>query len=80
MRTWNTSKNNVAECLICPHSCKLRPGQTGVCGVRKNTGDNIELMTYGVISGYAPDPIEKNHYTISSPDLKYYLLAPMVVI
>jgi pyruvate formate lyase activating enzyme len=47
------------ECLLCPHSCKLGEGKTGICGARKNTGGNIELLTYGVVSGYALDPIEK---------------------
>lgn len=53
------------ECLLCPHYCKLAIGKTGICGVRKNTGENIELMTYGVISGYSLDPVEKKplyHY------------------
>jgi pyruvate formate lyase activating enzyme len=51
--------NNKLECLLCPHFCKIAPGKTGICGVRKNTGGKIELLTYGVISGLALDPIEK---------------------
>lgn len=47
------------ECLLCPHFCKLGPGKTGICGVRKNTGEKIELTTYGVLSGFALDPVEK---------------------
>jgi len=47
------------ECLVCPHNCKIKEGKTGICGVRKNNGDKIELLTYGVISGMALDPIEK---------------------
>jgi pyruvate formate lyase activating enzyme len=47
------------ECLLCPHSCRLAVGKTGICGVRKNTGAEIELTTYGVISGLALDPVEK---------------------
>ncbi len=47
------------ECLLCPHFCKILPGKTGICGVRKNTGETIELQTYGVISGYSLDPVEK---------------------
>jgi len=50
---------NKLECLLCPHYCKLTTGKTGICGVRKNTGDKIELQTYGVISGYSLDPVEK---------------------
>ena len=39
--------------------CKIAPGKKGICGVRKNTGEEIELMTYGVISGHSLDPVEK---------------------
>jgi pyruvate formate lyase activating enzyme len=45
--------------LLCPHYCKLTEGKTGICGVRKNTGEKIELMTYGILSGYSLDPVEK---------------------
>jgi pyruvate formate lyase activating enzyme len=48
-----------AECLLCPHYCKIGVGKSGICGVRKNTGSSIELQTYGVVSGYSPDPVEK---------------------
>jgi pyruvate formate lyase activating enzyme len=47
------------ECRLCPHLCKIAPGKYGICGARKNTGDRIELMTYGVISGHSLDPVEK---------------------
>jgi len=47
------------ECTLCPHLCRIQPGKTGICRVRKNTGEKIELSTYGVISGYALDPVEK---------------------
>jgi pyruvate formate lyase activating enzyme len=50
---------NYLECLLCPHYCKLKEGKTGICGVRKNTGEVIELLTYGVISGFSLDPVEK---------------------
>jgi pyruvate formate lyase activating enzyme len=50
---------NKLECQLCPHFCKLAAGKKGICGVRKNSGDKIELLTYGVISGYSLDPIEK---------------------
>jgi pyruvate formate lyase activating enzyme len=51
--------DNKLECLLCPHFCKLTAGKTGICGVRKNTGEKIDLLTYGVISGYSLDPVEK---------------------
>lgn len=51
--------DNKLQCTLCPHLCKLAAGKTGICGVRRNTGSNIELLTYGIISGYALDPLEK---------------------
>ena len=53
------SSDEKLECLLCPHYCRLENGRTGICGVRKNTGEKIELTTYGVLSGFALDPIEK---------------------
>jgi pyruvate formate lyase activating enzyme len=47
------------ECLLCPHFCKIANGKTGICGVRKNSGNSIDLLTYGVLSGYSLDPLEK---------------------
>ena len=47
------------ECRLCPHFCKISAGRNGICGVRKNTGEKIELSTYGIISGYSLDPVEK---------------------
>lgn len=47
------------RCLLCPHYCILASGKMGICGVRKNTGDIIDLQTYGVVSGCSSDPIEK---------------------
>jgi pyruvate formate lyase activating enzyme len=50
---------NKLECLLCPHYCKLASGKTGICGARKNTGNKIETLMYGVISGFSVDPVEK---------------------
>jgi len=50
---------NKLECLLCPHYCKLSHGKTGICLARKNTGEKIELLTYGLLSGYSLDPVEK---------------------
>jgi len=59
MTTLFRHENERTVCLLCPNNCKIAEGKTGICGVRKNTGKAIELLTYGVISGYALDPIEK---------------------
>ncbi len=59
MRPLFLKYDNYIECRLCPHLCKIAPGKRGICGVRQNTGDRIELLTYGVLSGISTDPVEK---------------------
>lgn len=59
MGTFFRESGDRIQCLLCPHLCKIAEGKTGICGIRKNNGKEIELITYGVISGYALDPVEK---------------------
>ena len=59
MSTFFRKYGEKIECQLCPHFCKIAEGRTGICGVRKNNGKEIELTTYGVISGYSLDPVEK---------------------
>ncbi len=47
------------RCNLCPHGCILIEGATGKCGVRQNINGILHANTYGVISSYALDPIEK---------------------
>lgn len=46
-------------CKVCMHNCSLKPGQTGICRVRKNEGGKIVCKNYGQITSFALDPIEK---------------------
>jgi pyruvate formate lyase activating enzyme len=59
MRAWEKTKDEDIRCLLCPHNCKIKPGGRGICGVRENKGGELNLMTSGIISGLALDPIEK---------------------
>jgi pyruvate formate lyase activating enzyme len=59
MDLFHKKENKILECQVCPHYCRLAEGKTGICGVRKNSGSKIELVTYGFISGQALDPVEK---------------------
>ncbi len=54
------NKTSPVICSVCPHNCSIRQGATGLCGVRTNRGDGaVTLATYGYVSGYGNDPIEK---------------------
>ena len=51
--------NKRVECDLCPHHCKLKEGQYGICGVRKNEDGKLITFTYGTLISAAVDPIEK---------------------
>jgi len=46
-------------CHLCPQECKLAPGKTGFCGVRRNVGGVLDATTYGQVAAAQMDPIEK---------------------
>lgn len=47
------------HCRLCPHGCRIRPGNVGVCQVRKNIDGVLYSLNYGRIASIALDPIEK---------------------
>ncbi len=47
------------RCDICPNKCLIKENDFGICGVRKCSGDRIELPCYGMLSALSVDPIEK---------------------
>lgn len=46
-------------CLLCRHYCKLKEGQTGICGVNKNVGGELKTLVYCHPVAINLDPIEK---------------------
>ncbi len=53
------NKKGEAECLLCPHLCRMPPGHTGKCGVRRHINGQLFSLNYGLISALCTDPIEK---------------------
>lgn len=51
--------NNVAQCLLCPHECKLKEGQRSICLSRVNKEGRIHALNYMETVCLALDPIEK---------------------
>src|SRR4051794_24093913 len=49
------------ECRLCPHFCRLRPGQTGACQVRHNRDGTLVSSAYGRPVLLAVEPIEKKY-------------------
>lgn len=56
---FKTLEDGRAQCLLCPHECKINPGKTGICRTRKNAVGKLELLNYGRYSSISIDPIEK---------------------
>jgi len=56
---WQRLPDGRIECRLCPRFCRLQAGQRGLCFVRRNAGETMELTGYGRSSGFCVDPIEK---------------------
>jgi len=52
-------KDDIIHCLACSHYCKIKNGQTGICGIRLNENGKLNLLTYSKPVALNLDPIEK---------------------
>jgi len=62
---YNSLENDAVQCVLCPHECRLAPGQSGICRVRTNTDGILMSDNYGKVCSLHLDPIEKKplyHY------------------
>jgi pyruvate formate lyase activating enzyme len=46
-------------CDLCPHHCKLKEDQKGICRFRRRIADKIVALNYAQAASMALDPIEK---------------------
>ena len=73
---WVKLEDGRIECRLCPRFCHMRPGQRGLCFVRRarEDGEGMELTGYGRSTGFCIDPIEKkplNHFLPGSSVLSF---------
>ncbi|MCX5781186.1 MAG: AmmeMemoRadiSam system radical SAM enzyme [Elusimicrobia bacterium] len=47
------------KCFLCPHTCNIMPGKTGICRARKNIDGILYSLTYNKFTSINMDPIEK---------------------
>ncbi|MFW2365530.1 MAG: AmmeMemoRadiSam system radical SAM enzyme [Desulforhopalus sp.] len=65
------------ECMVCAHSCSLKDGQVGICGVRKRKGDSLISLVYGRLVAENVDPIEKKPlFHVLPGSLSYSIATP----
>jgi pyruvate formate lyase activating enzyme len=58
-RYYNLEKESIVKCNLCPHRCKIKPGQKGKCSVRLNNEGKLYTLNYGLTTSGTRDPIEK---------------------
>lgn len=64
-RFYVTEEKNTVRCHLCAHRCHIKPGKTGICGVRRNENGRLHSLVYGRLIAANIDPIEKKplfHY------------------
>ncbi len=54
-----TLPDGSVRCGVCAHRCLVRPGRTGICGVRENRDGTLWCLAYGAVAAMGVDPIEK---------------------
>lgn len=58
-RFYEKLADNYVHCHLCPHNCRVAPGKTGLCRVRKNEDGTLFTLNYALVASWAIDPIEK---------------------
>lgn len=56
---WHKVEQGKVQCELCPHSCTIAEGRTGLCRVREAEGGELKVLGYGLLSSVNVDPIEK---------------------
>ena len=52
-------KETGVHCELCPHFCRLKNKEKGLCGIRQEINGELYTLNYGVCAAMALDPIEK---------------------
>ena len=63
------------RCGVCAQRCLVRPGRTGICGVRENRDGTLVCTVYGAVAAVGVDPIEKKPLFHVAPGTLAYSIA-----
>lgn len=58
-RYYDKLEDRQVRCRLCPHACRIQPGERGICGVRENQGGTLMALNYARAIAVHNDPIEK---------------------
>ena len=68
--------DGTVRCLACAHTCRLKPGQRGICKIRFNQDGELQVP-WGYVSSLQVDPIEKKpfyHFLAGAEALTFGML------
>jgi pyruvate formate lyase activating enzyme len=68
---------NKTKCLLCRHSCVIKPAERGLCGVRENRDGTLYTLVYDKVAATGIDPIEKKPFFHFHPGTLAYSMATM---
>ena len=74
-RLATTGLDGAVRCATCAHRCLVRPGRTGICGVRENVDGTLWCDAYGWVAAIGVDPIEKKPLFHVEPGTIAYSIA-----
>jgi len=69
---WNKLEDSAVQCGLCAHNCRIKEGNFGFCGVRKNENGRLYSLIYGSCSSIAVDPVEKKPFYHFYPGSKVF--------
>ncbi len=72
---WTAQDNNLVQCRLCSHCCRIQPGDRGRCGVRQNQQGQLYTLNYGKAISANIDPIEKKPLYHFLPGTKIFSVA-----
>ncbi len=67
--------DGTVRCGVCAHRCLVRPGRTGICGVRENRDGTLYSTVFGEAVAVHVDPIEKKPLFHVAPGSRAYSIA-----
>ncbi len=56
---YESADDGAVRCRLCGHECLIKPGETGICRVRKNIDGKLISLNYDALVAVNIDPIEK---------------------
>ena len=74
-RLYDKMDGDKVRCNLCAHTCVIKPGRRGICGVRQNENGVLRTLVYGRLIARHVDPIEKKPLYHLLPGSRSYSIA-----